>query len=397
VEILRNLYRRRLRTGLTVLGIAVGILSFTVMGAMAEKFNRLIDGGEAYFARRIAIHSVGGPLRLNLLGPEEIEVMKRTPGVRHVETQIMMALDETAGFELAPRFLVGINLPNFARAQLIAGEAARLRLARGSWWQPGDRGVTVLGSATAHKMNLDVGDILTARGMEFRVVGILEETLSVPDGWALIPEEDARTLLLADSALLREMGLDAVWTNAYALVDPGLGEEITETLARSLRRGYLLHSPEQLARAAGTASSLLNAAILGSAAIAVIVGALAVINTMFFAVSERTREIGIKKAIGGRPVGDPAGVPGRVARHRPPGRAAGARNRGGADRGPERVYGLRGNAGLPADPPAGPGFAGVRHPAERGGGGRAGSAGGQPRPRGGVAGLLDLRRARRCW
>jgi len=298
VEILRNLYRRRLRTGLTVLGIAVGILSFTVMGAMAEKFNRLIDGGEAYFARRIAIHSVGGPLRLNLLGPEEIEVMKRTPGVRHVETQIMMALDETAGFELAPRFLVGINLPNFARAQLIAGEAARLRLARGSWWQPGDRGVTVLGSATAHKMNLDVGDILTARGMEFRVVGILEETLSVPDGWALIPEEDARTLLLADSALLREMGLDAVWTNAYALVDPGLGEEITETLARSLRRGYLLHSPEQLARAAGTASSLLNAAILGSAAIAVIVGALAVINTMFFAVSERTREIGIKKAIG---------------------------------------------------------------------------------------------------
>ncbi|MEW8979408.1 MAG: ABC transporter permease [Symbiobacterium sp.] len=298
MEILRNLYRRRLRTGLTVLGIAVGILSFTVMGAMAEKFNRLIDGGEAYFARRIAIHSVGGPLRLNLLGPEEIEVMKRTPGVRHVETQIMMALDETAGFELAPRFLVGINLPNFARAQLIAGEAARLRLARGSWWQPGDRGVTVLGSATAHKMNLDVGDILTARGMEFRVVGILEETLSVPDGWALIPEEDARTLLLADSALLREMGLDAVWTNAYALVDPGLGEEITETLARSLRRGYLLHSPEQLARAAGTASSLLNAAILGSAAIAVIVGALAVINTMFFAVSERTREIGIKKAIG---------------------------------------------------------------------------------------------------
>ena len=80
MEILRNLYRRRLRTGLTVLGIAVGILAFTVMGAMAEKFNRLIAGGEAYFANRIAVHSTGGALRLNLLGPEEIEVMKRTPG-----------------------------------------------------------------------------------------------------------------------------------------------------------------------------------------------------------------------------------------------------------------------------------------------------------------------------
>ncbi|MBY6276364.1 ABC transporter permease [Symbiobacterium thermophilum] len=300
MEILRNLYRRRLRTGLTVLGIAVGILAFTVMGAMAEKFNRLIAGGEAYFANRIAVHSTGGALRLNLLGPEDIEVMKRTPGVRHVETHIMMALDETAGFELAPRFLVGINLPNFARAQLIGDESARLRLARGNWWRPGERQVAVLGSAVAHKMKLDVGDTLQARGRDFRVVGVLEETLSLPDGWALIPEEDARELLLEGSSLLQALGLELerVWTNAYALVEPGMGDELTDRLAHSLRRGYLLHSPEQLVKAAGTASSVLNAAILGSGAIAVIVGSLAVVNTMFFAVGERTREIGIKKAIG---------------------------------------------------------------------------------------------------
>lgn len=298
MEILRNLYRRRLRTGLTVLGIAVGILAFTVMGAMAEKFNRLIAGGEAYFANRIAIHSTGGALRLNLLGPEDIEVMKRTPGVRHVETHIMMPLDETAGFELAPRFLVGVNLPNFARAQLMGDRGTQLRLARGSWWQPGDRQVAVLGSAVAHKMKLDVGDTLHARGRDFAVVGVLEETLSLPDGWALIPEEDARELLFEGSSLLQWIGLDQVWTNAYALVEPGMGEVLTDQLAHSLRRGYLLHSPEQLARAAGTASSVLNTAILGSGAIAVIVGSLAVVNTMFFAVGERTREIGIKKAIG---------------------------------------------------------------------------------------------------
>ncbi|MFO7273984.1 MAG: ABC transporter permease [Bacillota bacterium] len=298
MEILRNLYRRRLRTGLTVLGIAVGILAFTVMGAMAEKLNRLIAGGQAYFANRIAIHSTGAALRLNLLEPADIEVMKRTPGVRHVETQIMLALDETAGFELAPRFLVGIDLPNFARAQLIGDEAARLRLARGSWWQPGDRQVAVLGSAVAQKMKLDVGDTLHARGRDFRVVGVLEETLSLPDGWALIPEEDARELLLEGSPLLQAMGVEQVWTNAYALVEPGMGDELTDRLAQSLRRGYLLHSPEQLVKAAGTASSVLNAAILGSGAIAVIVGSLAVVNTMLFAVGERTREIGLKKAIG---------------------------------------------------------------------------------------------------
>lgn len=296
--ILRNLYRRRLRTGLTILGIAVGILAFTVMGAMAEKFNRLIDGGEAYFARRVAVHSTGGALRLNLLRPDDIEVMKQTPGVRHVETHIMLPMDETAGFEMAPRFLVGIDLPNFARAQLLGGEAARLRLAKGSWWQPGDRQVAVLGSAAARKMKLDVGDTLEARGQEFEIVGVMRETLSLPDGWALIPQEDARDLLIDGSSILKALGAQSFWTNAYAMVDPAQGDQITDELATSLQKGYLLHSPEQLAKAAGTASNLLNTAILGSGAIAVIVGALSVINTMFIAVGERTREIGIKKAIG---------------------------------------------------------------------------------------------------
>lgn len=298
MEILRNLYRRRLRTGLTVLGIAVGILAFTVMGAMAEKFNRLIKGGESYFTHRIAVHSVGGLFRLNMLQPQHLEVMRQTDGVRHVETQIMLPLDETAGFELAPRFLVGVDLRNFARGQLLAGDEARLRLQRGAWWRPGERSVTVVGSAVARKMKLKVGDTLEARGGRFRVVGVLRETLSLPDGWALIPEEDARRLLLESSPLLRELAMPAFYTNAYALVAPNDGDRVTDSLASSLERGYLLHSPQQLAKATGQASLLLNTAILGSAAIAVIVGALSVINTMFIAVAERTREIGIKKAIG---------------------------------------------------------------------------------------------------
>lgn len=298
MEILRNLYRRRLRTGLTILGIAVGILAFTVMGAMAEKFNRVLAGGDAYFSRRIAVHSTGGMVRLNLLRPVDIEVMRATPGVRHVETHIMLPLDETAGLELAPRFLVGIHLPNFARAQLLGGPAARLHLARGSWWRPGEEKVAVLGSAVAHKMKLKVGDILETKEIRFRVVGVLKETLSLPDGWVLVPQEDARELLLDGSSLLQALGVESFWTNAYALIDPTHGNRITDELANRLQKGYLLHSPEQMAKATGQASTLLNTAILGSAAIAVIVGALSVINTMFIAVGERTREIGIKKAIG---------------------------------------------------------------------------------------------------
>lgn len=298
VEILRNLFRRGARTGLTVVGIAVGILAFTVMGGMAEKINMIIRGGEAYFESRIAVRSMGGALRLNLLTNDDIAALAGVPGVKFVETQIMLPMDETAGFELAPRFLVGIDLSNFMRAQAMTSQAAQLRLRQGSWWKPGQRQVAVLGSAVARKMKLKTGDILKSRGMAFKVVGVLDETLTMPDGWAFIDQEDARDLLVEDSSLLKELGIRSFVTNAYALVDPNQGDLVTDRIADALRRGFLLYSPQQLTKAAGQATTLLTTAIMGSGAVAVIVGALSVINTMFIAVGERTREIGIKKAIG---------------------------------------------------------------------------------------------------
>lgn len=297
---LQNLFRRRLRTALTVLGVAVGILAFTVMGGMAEKFNRIIEGGEAYFLNRIAIRSTGGLVRLNLLFPKDIEIVRSTPGVKAVETHIMLPLDETAGFELAPRFLVGIETDEFHRLQQWAPPAATLRLKAGRWWAPKERGVAVLGAAIARKMNLGVGDILQARDGSFKVIGVLKETLSLPDGWAIVDQADARDLMFDGSSMLQSLGLNEFYTNAYAVVDPAEGERITTEMALRLRKGFLLHSPEQLLTAARQASTLLNTAILGAGAVAVLVGALAVINTMFVAVGERTREIGIKKAIGAK-------------------------------------------------------------------------------------------------
>src|SRR5258708_11190531 len=55
MEILRNLWRRKLRNILTISGIAIGIMAFTTMGSMAEKNNKVIDGGVKYFSDHIAV------------------------------------------------------------------------------------------------------------------------------------------------------------------------------------------------------------------------------------------------------------------------------------------------------------------------------------------------------
>ena len=55
MEILRNLWRRKLRNVLTISGIAIGILAFSTMGAMAEKNNKLVDGGVKFFSDHITV------------------------------------------------------------------------------------------------------------------------------------------------------------------------------------------------------------------------------------------------------------------------------------------------------------------------------------------------------
>ncbi len=58
-EAVRNLARRPLRAALTIGGIVIGVFALTVMGALAEKLNALVDGGDAYFSTRIFVFDEG--------------------------------------------------------------------------------------------------------------------------------------------------------------------------------------------------------------------------------------------------------------------------------------------------------------------------------------------------
>ena len=72
MEILRNLTRRKLRNALTVAGIMIGVLALTTMGAMAEKFNLLFDGGERFFSGHVVVNDPS----LSGFGPGLIQVAR---------------------------------------------------------------------------------------------------------------------------------------------------------------------------------------------------------------------------------------------------------------------------------------------------------------------------------
>src|SRR5216683_7307692 len=80
MEILRNIARRKLRSVLTISGIVIGVLALTTMGAIAENFNTLLDGGVKYFSSNVQVGPPDGQ-SASLLPISKIDEIKQVQGV----------------------------------------------------------------------------------------------------------------------------------------------------------------------------------------------------------------------------------------------------------------------------------------------------------------------------
>ncbi len=281
-EILRNMMRRKMRTGLTVFGIVIGIFALTVMGSMSEYFNTLIDNAIKQAGTNIGISAKSGDFT-SVLTPGDQKKVERVPGVRYVLPSAFDTLHE-------------LGTVNFGTPDLVLGEPAGFAqydlpsatLKRGRWLERGDEYQAVIGSKIASEYKLDLGGTLTYRDHDFTVVGLINETQTSPDSFVVIPLDVMRRLLKAPDLI---MGMTAVPENPAEI----------DTLAARIQAQVdtvQVTTPADAIKQAQQGIAVFNAILLGGSVLAVIVGGLAVINTMVMSVSERTPEIGLKKAIG---------------------------------------------------------------------------------------------------
>jgi putative ABC transport system permease protein len=161
--------------------------------------------------------------------------------------------------------------------------------------------VTVLGSDIARKYDKHVGDTIVLKYEIFKVVGVLEPTLTAPDQAAAIPFEAAQRLFVATLPPMIQQTIDPATLATTMTVYPAAGVD-TEVLADRIETqvpGVAAMTGKDFDAQIGSATSILNSILIGIALLSLIVGGLSVINTMAMSIAERTREIGIKRAIGG--------------------------------------------------------------------------------------------------
>jgi putative ABC transport system permease protein len=299
---LRNLARRKLRTTLTVLGITIGIWALVVFSSMANMINGLVAmGGDYYVGKVVVSDGSSGGLGIGLV-PVDLRIadqIAQMDGVGAVVPRVELPFeDEGLGGFAMPKIIVGSVAGADAGLDKLNFQPALGRLLTAE-----DEGsnVSVLGSDLARQLEVSVGDSIDLRGMPFEVVGILQPTLTAPDMTAMVPLAAAQERFLSTlpSNIAAALAVDQVATQIVVYpADPADTELLAGRIESAVDQVTTMTAAD-FDQQVGATTLIFNAIIIGVAVISLVVGGLSVINTMAMSVAERTREIGIKRAIGG--------------------------------------------------------------------------------------------------
>ena len=309
MEILRNLARRKLRSTLTILGIVIGIFALTTMGALAEHFNALIDGGVKYFGSNVQVGPPDG--QAAILPLSKMDEIRQVDGVD--------AVFPSYGFPANPG---AINTVNFNLPATIVGsdpaeskyDTLKVHTASGRSLTSDSRGEVVLGSGIANEFKKKVGETidLPVRPKDakadfvnhtFTVVGVLAPTRTVPDSFAYVSIPDAQMLYRDSLPVAIRSSVDAtkVASGFTVYARPGTALGALDAIAARINQqvsGVKATKPTDLVNSFKAGGATFTAITTAAAVLALVIGGLSVVNTMIMAVTERFREIGLKKAVG---------------------------------------------------------------------------------------------------
>src|SRR5512146_3277663 len=302
MRVLRNLSRRKLRTGLTIAGITIGIWALVVFSAMANKIDALVDGGSRYYADKVlvsdgTVSGYGLPMQLaagdQIAGIDGVDVV--------VPSVTMVAETVQSGVNLGSNNKQIVGTPAGADK---GREQFRVRLTAGRELTAADEGTdaAVVGSDVARRRGLGAGDTIDLRGRAFTIVGVREPTLTAPDTTISVPFSTAQKLLHDDLPPIVRDQVAAGELVSQFIVYPKPGADV-EALAREIE-AKVDHAKAmtgaEFDQTVGATLGVFNAIVVGIGLISLVVGGLSIVNTMAMSVAERTREIGIRRAIGAR-------------------------------------------------------------------------------------------------
>lgn len=280
--IIKNLLRRKTRTLLTVLGISIGAAAIIGLGNMADGFqagySNMMTGSRADF---VLSQPDAYDISMSAIDEKIGEELKALPEVAQVSgmTEGIVTTDDSPYF-----FVFGYPEDSFVLSKFVIIHGVNFIDARKSSF----KGTPILlGSQAAEAMKKNVGDTIRLTQNVYRIIGIYETGQAFEDSGAVLRLEDNQALL----GTAHQVSLFYIQLK---------GPERKDSFKEKIEKRYpdlLLATTKEFSEKQGMADYM-SGMVWVIGVLAILIGGVGMMNSQLMAVFERTREIGVLRAVG---------------------------------------------------------------------------------------------------
>lgn len=281
--IIKNPFRNKSRALLAIIGIGIGIATIVALGGITDGL--IASAEDTLHSGGTDITVTGSSSETNqatlfgttALSEDWVDLIKNESGV----TEAVGVYSTTIPSDGSMMSLIGIKPADV--------KFAELNIKEGTLFSDGDAKEVIAGKVVADNKNVSVGDELKVGGETFKVVGIFESGNSNQDMSYFMTLNNLQTLVDDEGNI----------SSVFVKVDPSVD---AEDVGNSLENKYgdnitVITSLSDLSMAKSMID-MLNGVSFGISLLAIVIGGIGIINTMLMSVLERTREIGVLKAVG---------------------------------------------------------------------------------------------------